>query len=173
MKCVFILNFVLGLVLLSNQIYSANRTIDNDLVSISVVPSTSVSAYAVEEQLANGLQPGEISGNGLWDATNRKIKWGPFIDSQSRTFSYAVTGTGSVSGVVSYDGVSEGIVGDALIDNPEGNDPVEPTFDLSGWTWNDRYPFVYSQNDGWLYFFPSNDGIWIYRYETGKWILKK
>ena len=49
---------------------------------------------------------------------------------------------------------------------------IEELLNLTGWTMNDSYPWVYSVDLGWLYYFPTNDGIWINVYDTGKWFLK-
>lgn len=95
------------------------RTITNNqtcapLVSVEVKPTNSVSAYNVEDILPEGLTPSNISDNGHWDALNRKLKWGTFLDSNSRTLIYSVRGqndTYEINGKASFDGRIETITG--------------------------------------------------------------
>jgi len=74
-----------------------------------------VGAYAVEESIPAGLTEPSINGGGSWDAVNRKVKWGPFFDANSRTLTYTVDGpddTYTVIGTASFDGVPQTITGE-------------------------------------------------------------
>ncbi len=107
---------------------SVVRSVDGATVSLQATPDASVSVHAVEEDLAAGLTPYNITDGGTWDAANRKVKWGPFFDDTARTLSYSVSGVAGVyplSGVGSYDGVDLATTGAASIE-------LEPTLRLSG-----------------------------------------
>jgi len=96
----------------------AVRTVSGTTVMIAVTPPTSTSSYAVEEVLPVGLTPQNINNSGNWDSANRKVKWGPYFDATTRTFSYEVTGangTYSVNGTASFDGVGQAITGTAQV----------------------------------------------------------
>ncbi len=98
---------------------SVVRSVAGVTVSLQASPDQSVSVYALEESLLAGLTPYDITEGGTWDATNRKVKWGPFFDNAARTLSYSVSGVAGVyrlSGVGSYDGISLGTIGAATID---------------------------------------------------------
>jgi len=87
-------------------------------VSVVATPAPTVSAYAVEEDLPSGLTPANISQSGQWDATNLKVKWGPFFDTTARTLSYTVTGSPgnyTLSGVGSFDGAGVTTTGDSQV----------------------------------------------------------
>ncbi len=62
-------------------------------VGITATPAPFVRTYALEETLPTGWTPTTITAGGAWDATNRKIKWGPFADAEAttRTVSYQLT----------------------------------------------------------------------------------
>jgi len=90
-------------------------------VTIQVNPGQSTTAYAVEDSPPQGWVVSAISGNGVWDEVTGKVKWGPFFDNQSRVFSYDATPpTGTIgchpfSGVLSFNGISQPVLGDADI----------------------------------------------------------
>ena len=92
-------------------------------VTISVTPSGTTNSYAVEDVPPSGWAVGPINEWGLWDDVNKKVKWGPFFDHNTRTLTYQVTppvgetGTKSFSGAASFDGVSATIGGDSTIDS--------------------------------------------------------
>jgi len=74
-------------------------------VTITVVPATNVSVYAVEDEPPAGWQAAELTGGGLFDAVLGKVKWGPFFDSAPRTLSYQVTAPADAAGLVQFNGV--------------------------------------------------------------------
>ncbi len=81
-------------------------------VNISIVPNDFVKSYAVEEILPYGFDASNINQGGMWDPVNQKVKWGPFTDNTTRTFTYSVTSSyytnsGEIDGKVSFDGISE------------------------------------------------------------------
>ncbi len=91
------------------------------MVSLDVNPDSRVFVYAVEETIPAGWSVEDISQNGLFDAANSTIKWGPFFDNSVREFQYIVVsagsaeGSSSITGIVSYDGNGEAIGGTSLI----------------------------------------------------------
>jgi uncharacterized delta-60 repeat protein len=86
-------------------------------VTITTTPAAEAKAYAVEDQFPANWTVSAISDGGELDAVNGKVKWGPFLDSNSRTLSYRVAPPASASGlaaflgVASFDGTSAAIGG--------------------------------------------------------------
>ena len=115
------------------------------LVTLTVNPSAGVESYCLEELLPAELTPLNIDENGVFDSANHKLKWGPFNDNTSRTFSYNVQGVSGiypVSGKISVNGKSVTINNDneiiitctqveAPIVSPYGNEPVPVTVSLT------------------------------------------
>ncbi len=60
-------------------------------VTLAAAPFADVTAWAVEELVPEGWAVSNITGGGGFDATNRKVKWGPFFDAVPRTLGYVVT----------------------------------------------------------------------------------
>ena len=62
-------------------------------VTLTATPAPYVQTFALEEALPDGWVPSDVSAGGVWDATNRKLKWGPFAGSDvvGATFSYGLT----------------------------------------------------------------------------------
>lgn len=50
-------------------------------VTLTASPVPYMGTMAIEESLPEGWTPGLVSAGGVWDATNRKLKWGPFLAS--------------------------------------------------------------------------------------------
>lgn len=79
-------------------------------VSVAVTPDTQTKAYAVVETPPLGWTIRNISHDGRWDATSKKIKWGPFFDQSPRQFTYEAVpgpssgGVGEFAGRGSFDG---------------------------------------------------------------------
>ena len=78
-------------------------------VTVTARPDPAPSAYAVEDQTPAGWELLSISHGGALDAANRKVKWGPFLDSGERTLTYDVVPAGSAgqftfAGTGSFDG---------------------------------------------------------------------
>jgi hypothetical protein len=91
-------------------------------VTITATPGETTNSYAVEDVPPSGWTVSTINEGGLWDSVNKKVKWGPFFDHNTRTLTYQVTppvgetGTKSFSGAASFDGVSVAIGGESTID---------------------------------------------------------
>jgi outer membrane protein assembly factor BamB len=81
-------------------------------VQILVTPPTNTAVYAIEDQPPAGWIVGPVSGGGRYDDLNRTVKWGPFFDDISRSFSYEVipaASSGEVemfTGLASFDGIT-------------------------------------------------------------------
>jgi len=112
------------------------RTIMNPVVKpggekrvvLQVFPDEMVLAYAVEEYPPSGWVVSDINENGV--ITGNIVKWGIFFDNTPRTFAYTVKApeiaqNGDFSGFVSYNGVSEAIVGSEAIE-VDSMPPDEP-----------------------------------------------
>ena len=109
-------------------------------VSITVTPNTGTPetlAYAVEDAPPDGWTVSNINENGSWDSINKKVKWGPFFDSNPRTLTYQATppagqtGTKTFSGTASFDGTNVAIGGESSL----GGCSSTPLPDLTGqWT---------------------------------------
>ena len=88
-------------------------------ISITVAPGQGTQAYAVEDSPPAGWTVSDINENGGWDDVKKKVKWGPFFDSNSRTLTYKVTppsdetGMKTFSGTASFDGTDVAITGDS------------------------------------------------------------
>ena len=91
------------------------------VVQISAVPASTTLAYAVEDTPPAGWTVTGITNNGVYDAVNGKVKWGPFLDTASRTLAYTVTpsatasGTATFTGTASFDGVNLAITGNRTL----------------------------------------------------------
>ncbi len=91
-------------------------------VRLVAQPPATTAAYAVEEELPEGLVVLQISHGGVFDPGTRKIKFGPFLDADARTLTYSfvyppwgMCGLGGIytfEGWASADGVSSPIIGD-------------------------------------------------------------
>jgi len=94
------------------------RSVSGDASSLPIISVTAtpdnIQCYAVTETLAYGLTPWQIGQNGVWDATNRTLKWGPFTDAQPRVLTYQVTGPSTdypLDGQGSFDGNTAAVSG--------------------------------------------------------------
>ncbi len=90
-------------------------------VRIETTPPMSAKAWAVEEAVPPGWEVRDINEYGVFDGVTGKVKWGLFFDNQTRVLSYAVSspdgGQGTFTGLLSVDGKSKSIAGDAVIDS--------------------------------------------------------
>jgi hypothetical protein len=73
-------------------------------VSLMVNPPLGTPAYMVEETLPAGFSPSNINLEGVWDATNSTITWGPFWDGLSRNLTYTLQPPAGFSGQASLTG---------------------------------------------------------------------
>jgi len=94
-------------------------------VRLVAQPSSSVAAYAVQDQPPAGWVINNISHGGVFDRVSGKVKFGPFFDAEPRTLSYdalppiwgvhGVLGVFSFCGEASADGVNTPITGDQYL----------------------------------------------------------
>jgi hypothetical protein len=109
-------------------------------ISLFIKPTNGTVVYAVEESLPTGLSASSISGGGILDAVNNKIKWGPFFDSNPRTLTYALvtpdgfSGAVTFSGFTSIDGRDVAVGGERSIeiDSPTKTGPMIVTQPVGG-----------------------------------------
>jgi len=96
-------------------------------VSISVTPDEAVQVYAVEDTPPEGWAVSDISDSGQWDGVNKKVKWGPFFESNIRTLTYKATppegeeGIKTFAGTASFDGTDVAVGGDNSIQSSRGD----------------------------------------------------
>lgn len=116
-------------------------------LTILLAPPAGVTAIALEDTPPAGWVVSDISNGGFFDATNGKVKWGPFIvPNIPDAVSYEVTppndtvGPHCFAGVLSLDGKSEPICGDECVqpgcpymaaDVPQADCPTCPTGDCT------------------------------------------
>ncbi|HET6409209.1 MAG TPA: Ig-like domain-containing protein, partial [Chthoniobacteraceae bacterium] len=86
-------------------------------ITVRIVPSVGSSAYAVEERIPAGWAVRFVSDGGIFDEVRRIVRWGVFLDSNPRTFTYSlsapsnVTSVAALAGTVSIDGASMDVIG--------------------------------------------------------------
>lgn len=91
------------------------------MVTNEVATGPGVSVQSFEEALPAGWKASQISHEGAFDAANRKVKWGPFLDGQSRVLTYQLTpandagGPAQIRGVGSFNGDEVAIGGTSSI----------------------------------------------------------
>jgi uncharacterized delta-60 repeat protein len=87
------------------------------IVTITALPATGISAYALEEQVPPGWTVTNVSSGGELDAMNGNVKWGPFFDHVARSLSYQAVppadaqAGGLFAGMASFDGASIPVAG--------------------------------------------------------------
>jgi len=87
------------------------------LVEIRATPLSGSTAYAIEENVPPGWTVSEL-GDGVFDKVTRRIRWGPFLDSNPRNLAYrmnapsGVASSGRLAGLISVDGNDAAIVGE-------------------------------------------------------------
>ena len=102
-------------------------------VTIATTPAGGTATYAVEDSPPNGWTVSAVGQNGTFDATNRKVKWGPFFDDAARDLSYTATppagstGTKSFQGTASFDGTAVGITGQRSLPQSAVTGPCVPS----------------------------------------------
>ena len=86
-------------------------------VKLTATPVGNVSAYTVTESVPYGLPPFNIAPLGLWNVSDRTLKWGPFTN-VARTLSYQVSGlsdTNVLDGAGSVDGFAAATTGNTNV----------------------------------------------------------
>ncbi|MHB8635983.1 MAG: InlB B-repeat-containing protein [Fimbriimonadaceae bacterium] len=100
------------------SVCSASRQVDGTwLVNVTVTPPANCKAYTLEEHVPRGARISAVSAGGVFDAKGSILRWGPFMDSSVRIFSYRVNlgSAFTLSGSASFDGVDVKTSGDRLI----------------------------------------------------------
>jgi hypothetical protein len=59
-------------------------------IVLEVTPGPTVRVYAIEEELPAGWTVQAVAGGGALDPATRRLKWGPFFDSQPRRLTYTI-----------------------------------------------------------------------------------
>jgi hypothetical protein len=77
-------------------------------ISLSITnvatPASNTSVYAVEDAIPAGWTATNISDGGVYDALNRKVKWGPFFDDTLRMLTYDVVSPLITPGLARFTG---------------------------------------------------------------------
>ena len=63
-----------------------------------------MAGYFVEENLPIGFSLVNVTGGGAWNATARKLDWGPYLDVFPRSFGYQIQAPDGFNGTVSISG---------------------------------------------------------------------
>jgi hypothetical protein len=82
-------------------------------VTLNTAPVPGVFTHAIEEQVPLGWAVSAVSDGGAYDAINRKVKWGPFLDQDFRPLTYTVTPPLGARGTNSFSG--EGLFNQVMI----------------------------------------------------------
>jgi outer membrane protein assembly factor BamB len=133
--------------------YSAGATFNATIVTHSL---TDISFYVIEDTPPAGWSVGQVSDNGVYDAINNIVRFGPFFDGLGRTLSYQVTppltqtGSASFSGTFFVDDLMDAIVGDSQLAqsllHPADTQPVDGWLTLGevttyGAAWKNGLPW--------------------------------
>ncbi len=108
------------------------------LVENHVEPGSGVTVYAVEDTVPEGVIVRHISHDGRFDRVNRKVKWGPYFDSNARTLTYEITAletapaTIEFIGTASFDGTDVAIAGRRVAAGGEAGTAAELSIVRSG-----------------------------------------
>ena len=97
-------------------------------VVLTTTPHGSVSSYTVTETVPLGLVPTNLTQNGVWNATERTVKWGPFAN-EAEVMNYQLVGMAGAfvcDGQESVDGYSWPIVGQSNLVVTSGMDVLPP-----------------------------------------------
>jgi hypothetical protein len=127
------------------------------MVRLVCQPTAGTAAYAVQDQPPSGWFVTNISHGGVFDGGMKRVKFGPFFDSEPRTLSYDVfappgfTGVGRFTGQASADGINSLIAGDDRIVIA----PPHPA-DMSARDWAMRIDEVTGYAAAW-----RTGGVWV------------
>lgn len=102
-------------------------------VALTATVPAGTTFYSVEDTPPANWTTGAISHAGVFDAVNRRVKFGPFLDGVSRRLTYQVTppvgdaGTKTFAGIATSDGGDRWVMGDQVIESI----PLHPA-DITG-----------------------------------------
>lgn len=116
-------------VLIGEEDNKIARILDDNDVSVFVVPSEDTSNFTVKEVLPEGFSASSISDGGNYNSVSRSIEWGPFVGNQSLELTYELIPPANYSGSVE-------IQGSATVDGA----PVKTDGDTSVVLNNDQDP---------------------------------
>jgi hypothetical protein len=112
----------------------ASNTAISDVLNPPVTPGTNVSCWAVEEWLPLGLSASNVTADGVFNASNRVVRWGPFFGTNAQTLSYQAVGqpgvypvnaSWSMDGVGGSESVGTNIVIVSTTENPVPGAPPQ------------------------------------------------
>ena len=92
-------------------------------VEIEVNPGEGALAWVIEDIPPCNWEISRIENEGVWDSSNKKVKWGLFMDSDKRNFSYYLlppeneTKNGVFDGIISINGDSQNISGEKTLES--------------------------------------------------------
>ena len=107
-------------------------------IKLRALPPAGVTTYAVEDSPPANWQVAEPSDNGFFDATTRRVRFGPFFDALARELTYTATPPAGESGAKQFNGTSWTLEGaERLVggDQVFGVVPLHPadTSAVDGW----------------------------------------
>ena len=121
----------------TNPVARVSRSVNTNtpglpLINVTITQTVAGSCLAYEEYLPAGISPTNISGDGLYNSTNRIIKWGSYLGGGTvRTMAYtaicALPGVYNVSGRWSVDGRGSESTGLSFAVTSTNCDDVIPT----------------------------------------------
>lgn len=100
-------------------------------VRLAAEPAEGAKAYGIEDAPPAGWKVTEVSDEGVFDAINHKVKFGPFFDQRARRLNYKAipptdaTGPAEFRGLGSVDGVDSVIGGDTLVNAAPSRHPAD------------------------------------------------
>lgn len=90
-------------------------------VTLRIEPIAGIQAYAIEDRVPDGWTIISVDAEGQVAPNEEIVRWGPIFGDTAQTFTYEVTPTaitGAFEGEVSFDGVSQNLMGDTVCPPP-------------------------------------------------------
>ena len=131
-ECITLTWFTVGVAAIASHTYAQGATRHlpigyvggvSHTVSIDLNTKGESTTAGIEDMPPTGWAVFNISNGGVWDASNDKVKWGPFFaPSIPAAVTYDVTppsdenGERCFSGTISLDGINEPVIGDDCLD---------------------------------------------------------
>ena len=95
----------------TQSMLKVQRTVERNLVTITLPPLRRPGAIAIEEQLPEGWVVDTISDGGYWNPSTQTVRWGPLFAESGSSLTYRVTVptntliSGTISGTASVNGI--------------------------------------------------------------------